>query len=129
RQRRAVERIRALRRVGEPPRAAQHAKIAGLELERHAGGGMAGAREASRQAVAERSKLLGERLECRDVAREGGLDRDALRRRVGIDRAVILAAGEARKPAADRAVAGNQFALAPLAQLSDGGDTVARQRM
>src|SRR6185437_8924481 len=42
-------------------------------------------------------------------------------------RAVILAAGEARKPAADLAVAGNQFALAPLAQLSDGGDTVARQ--
>src|SRR5262249_27049774 len=60
-----------------------------------------------------------------DVLVEGRLGRDALHLAVGIDPAVVLAAGEAVEPPADDAVAPEEPVLLDAAQIGDGGDAVA----
>jgi len=47
-----------------------------------------------------------------------------MRRGVGIDRAVVLAAREVRQPRAQPAVAGSELALAEPSELPDHGNSV-----
>src|SRR5262249_41239365 len=125
----AIDHLGALGWVRERAAPRDDPEPAGLQLERDAARGKSMGAKALRELAGEGLQFLGERLRGCGGAVEGGVDRGALGRSVRYHGAFVLAAREAIEPMADRAVAGDQLALAALTELADRGDAVARETL
>ena len=102
--------------------AGQHLKVGGLELEDDGATGESSVRQSAGDAIAERTKRICQLPGMAQIACERNLRRDALRRPISDDLAVVLAAREPGQLPAELAEAGDELRLRDCAQRRDRRD-------